>query len=59
MFQPPKPAKYETKVETLRLDPRDKGSPINPGESVVSVGDAVELVLPGEDINPATTTLFR
>lgn len=57
-LQPPRPAQYETQVETLRMDPK-KGSPISAEESVVRVGDVVESVLPGEDIDPVTTTLFR
>lgn len=57
-LQPPRPAEYETQVETLRMDPR-KGSPISANDSVVRVGDTVESVLSGEDINPVTTTLFR
>lgn len=57
-LQPPKPAKFETKVETLRSDPQ-KGEHINESESVVQVGDIAESVLKGEDINPVTTTLFR
>lgn len=57
-LQPPRPAQYETKVETLRMDPK-KGSPISHTESVVRVGDSVESVLEGEDIDPVTTTLFR
>jgi hypothetical protein len=57
-FQPPQPAKYETRVETLRIDPK-RGEPLALGDSVVSVGDAVESVLEGEDIDPVTTTMFR
>ena len=57
-LQPPRPAQYETRVETLRIDPK-KGAPIAEYESVVSVGDLVESVLKGEDINPVTTTLFN
>lgn len=57
-LQPPRPAQYETQVETLRMDPK-KGSPISASESVVRVGDVVESVLRGEDIDPVTTTLFR
>lgn len=57
-LQPPRPAVYETKVETLRLDPK-KGAPIKESDSVVTVGDDVESVLEGEDIDPVTTTLFR
>lgn len=52
------PPKYETRVETFRLDPK-KGAPISMGESVVERGDTVESVLEGEDIDPVTTTLFR
>lgn len=57
-LQPPRPAEYETRIETLRMDPK-KGSPISASESVVRVGDLVESVIKGEDINPVTTTLFR
>lgn len=57
-LQPPRPAKFDTQVETLRLDPK-KGEYISENESVVQVGDAAESVLKGEDINPVTTTLFR
>ena len=57
-IQPPIPAKYETRVETLKADPR-AGAPISESESVVRVGDIVELILPGEDWDPVTTTLFR
>lgn len=57
-LQPPEPAKFETRVETLRFDPK-KGEPISSSESVVNIGDVVESVLEGEDINPVTTTLFR
>lgn len=57
-LQPPRPAEYETRIETLRVDPK-KGAPISHAESVVRVGDIVESVLKGEDINPVTTTLFR
>jgi hypothetical protein len=57
-LQPPRPAQYETQVETFRMDPK-KGSPISASESVIRVGDVVESVLPGEDIDPVTTTLFR
>lgn len=58
MLQPPQPAKYETRIETLRADPK-RGKPLSPSDSVLSVGDVVESVLPGEDIDPVTTTLFR
>lgn len=58
LLQPPRAAKYETRVETLRVDP-DKGKPISERDSVVSVGDIVESVLENEDLDPATTTLFR
>lgn len=58
MLQPPKPAKYETRVETLRFDPQ-RGEPISAVDSIVSVGDVVESVLQGEDIDPVTTTLYR
>jgi hypothetical protein len=57
-LQPPRPAKFETFVETFRADPR-KGEPIGEHDSVVRVGDMVESILPGEDMNPVTTTLFR
>lgn len=57
-LQPPKPAKYETRVETFRLDP-SKGEPISATESVVSVGDVAQSLLEGETLDPATTTLFR
>lgn len=57
-LQPSRPAKYETRVETLRLDPK-RGEPIDANESIVSVGDLVESVLEGEDIDPVTTTMFR
>lgn len=57
-LQPPRPAEYETRVETLRVDPT-KGAPITANDSVVRVGDVVESVLDGEDIDPVTTTLFR
>lgn len=57
-LQPPKPAKYDTQIETLRLDPK-KGAYISENESVVQVGDLAESVAKGEDINPVTTTLFR
>jgi hypothetical protein len=57
-LQPPKPAKYETQVETLRLDP-SKGSPISASESIVSIGDVAESLVEGESLDPATTTLFR
>jgi len=55
LLQPPK---FETRVETLRID-RSQGEPMGYDESVVKVGDVVESVLEGEDIDPATTTLFR
>lgn len=58
VLQPPRPAKYETRVETLRADPK-QGRPITPADSVVRVGDVVESVLEGESIDPVTTTLFR
>lgn len=58
MLQPPRPAEYETTIETLRMDPRG-GERIGEAESVVKVGDVAELVADGEDINPVTTTLFR
>jgi hypothetical protein len=57
-LQPPRPAEYETQVETFRMDPK-KGSAISANQSVIRVGDVVESVLPGEDIDPVTTTLFR
>lgn len=57
-LQPPRPAEYETRVETLRMDPA-KGSPIDVSESIVRVGDVAESVLSGEDIDPVTMTLFR
>lgn len=57
-LQPPRPAEYETRVETLRLDPK-KGESISAEDSVVEVGDVAESLLPGEDKNPVTTTLFR
>ncbi|MCK9824030.1 hypothetical protein NOCD_11095 [Nocardioides cavernae] len=57
-LQPPRPAEYETRVETLRVDPT-KGSPIDDRDSIVRVGDVVESVLAGEDIDPVTTTLFK
>lgn len=58
LFQPPRPAEFETRTETLRLDP-NMGEPIDDYDSVVQVGDLVESVLPGEDTNPVTTTLFK
>lgn len=58
MLQPPKPPKFETKVETLRADPTE-GQYIDESDSVVQVGDIAESVLKGEDINPVTTTVFR
>jgi hypothetical protein len=57
-LQPPRPAKFETQIETLRMDPK-KGSPIKAAESVVQRGDVAESVSEDEDINPVTTTLFR
>ena len=57
-LQPPRPAQYDTQIETLRLD-RKKGEYISESDSVVQVGDAAESVVKGEDINPVTTTLFR
>lgn len=57
-LQPPKPAQFETKIETLRYDPK-KGKQISSGESVVKIGDLAESVSTGEDINPVTTTLFH
>ncbi len=57
-LQPPKPAQYETRIETLAIDPR-KGRPIREADSVVKIGDVAESVATGEDINPVTTTLFR
>lgn len=57
-LQPPRPAQYETRTETLRLD-RNADQELPTSESVVSVGDVVESVLEGEDIDPVTTTLFR
>lgn len=57
-LQPPTPAQYETRVETLRLDP-SKGEPIDFRDSVVSVGDVAQSLLEGESLDPATTTLFR
>jgi hypothetical protein len=57
-LQPPKPAKYETRVETLRIDP-SKGEPISSNESVVSIGDVAQSLLEGETLDPATATLFR
>lgn len=58
MFQPPVPEKWETRVETLRLDPR-KGEHLPESESVVSRGDVVESVLPSESVDHITTTLFK
>lgn len=58
MFQPPAPEKWETRVETLRLDP-SKGEPLPETQSVVSPGDVVESVLEGESIDHVTTTLFK
>jgi len=59
LLQPPRPAKYEQRIETLRRDPK-KGSPISDADSVVAVGDPVIEMLDGDDLNAATTTtLFQ
>lgn len=55
MFEAPK---YETRVETLRRD-ASKGSPIDPEDSVVEIGDVAEKV-DAEDTNDLpTNTLWR
>lgn len=57
-LQPPRPAQYEMQVETFRMD-SGKGSPVSANESVIQVGDIAESVLPGEDLDPVTTTIFH
>lgn len=58
-LQPPRPAEYETLVETLRVNPDAVGVPIAEEESAVQVGDIAESLAKGDDVNPATMTLFR
>lgn len=58
MFQPPAPAKWETRIETLRSDPT-KGEPLHAEDSLVAVGDTVESVPADENIDQITTTLYR
>jgi hypothetical protein len=54
ILQPPR---WETRVETLRRDPRD-GEEIFPGDRVVSVGDLVETAEEA-DLDAVTTTSWR
>ncbi|MEW2508403.1 hypothetical protein AB0878_48890 [Amycolatopsis sp. NPDC047767] len=54
MFQPPK---WETRVETLRRDP-SADTEISATESIVSVGDLVELADP-DDLEAEATTIWR
>lgn len=55
MFQPPK---YETRVETLRRDPTRERS-VAQSEAIVEIGDVVESVLPGEEIENISTAVWR
>lgn len=56
ILQPPK---YETRVETLRRG-RYAGEPISEEESLVEVGDLVESLADGEEVDAdITTTLWR
>lgn len=59
LFQPPRPDKFETRTETLRIDPKKSGLPVNPEDSIVQVGDEVMLILESEDLDAATMTTFR
>ncbi|WIY00077.1 hypothetical protein QRX60_39425 [Amycolatopsis mongoliensis] len=53
-FQPPK---WETRYETLRRDP-SAGESISPDQSVVSIGDSVELAQE-EDFDAEATTVWK
>lgn len=57
-LQPPVPAQYETRIETLRRDPI-AGEPLDDFDSVVSVGDVVEQATDGDASDSASTTLYR
>lgn len=50
-------AKYETKVETLRFDPKE-GAPISEEESVISVGDPFEVISEEDAEDTKTVTLW-
>lgn len=55
IFAPPK---WETRTETLRLDP-GKGTPLSEDDSAVSVGDRVEEIPADEAENVENITLYR
>jgi hypothetical protein len=55
MFQPPK---WETRVETLRRNPK-ADAPLSEVDSIVQVGDIVESLLDGEDYENTSTALWR
>jgi len=57
-LQPPRPPTYETRTETLRLDP-SKNRPLSPSDSAVNVGDRVVQLGEGQDVDQMTFTVFR
>ncbi|MGP9615252.1 hypothetical protein ACT3TE_18590 [Brachybacterium sp. AOP42-B2-9] len=57
LLQPPTPEKYETRVDTFRVDPQE-GVHIDESESVVSIGDIAQSLVEGESLDPATATLY-